>query len=475
MASIIFYGAGQNACENLKSWIEQGVKPVCFADVDTKKQHTFLGEWEVLPLIEAINKYPDYELYCTQISCNLGAVYSYLIALGIPKDRIHSFGSMVATADSYTNALYLQIYRIFGALQDDLSRIIFWGRVEYSVSHVLTSVYRAMLSDENMEWIATKQTYAEQRYGLHGLWEVLKENYPVQKHKIILMAFDDKWNEYDWVVERFLEAMPKLGICIEKCVMPYADGKVAEYKGIPCISESDFFKQIDENTRVIIGFPGWCLETKDIVDRYQEYKSILFPIADTGHPQYIEPDVFQPDENEIFVDVGVYDLQNSIDFVQWANKGYRKIYAFEPDPQCYKRVQEKINKMNSDFSSKIELVNKGLSSANGTLEFPAEYKGSGIYEREEMIPVEVVSLDSYLSGEEVTFVKMDVEGAEMDVLQGMRETILCHKPKLAVCIYHKYEDIFRISSYLLDLVPEYKFYLRHYNSNETEAVLFCKV
>ena len=70
---------------------------------------------------------------------------------------------------------------------------------------------------------------------------------------------------------------------------------------------------------------------------------------------------------------------------------------------------------------------------------------------------------------------MDVEGAEMGVLQGMRRTILRYKPKLAVCIYHKHEDIFEISSFLLDLVPEYKFYLRHYNSNEPETVLFCTV
>jgi hypothetical protein len=70
---------------------------------------------------------------------------------------------------------------------------------------------------------------------------------------------------------------------------------------------------------------------------------------------------------------------------------------------------------------------------------------------------------------------MDVEGAEMNVLLGMRETILRYKPRLEICVYHKHEDLFEIASFLLDLVPEYKFYLRHYNSNETETVLFCMV
>ena len=474
MASIIFYGAGQNAREKIKDWIEKGLEPVCFADGDISKQHTYFDEWEILPLFEAITKYPDYEIYCTQVASGLGEVRNYLLRLGIPEARIKACESGETTSGTYVNTLYSQLYRIYSALQDDLSRILFMGRVEYSLSHSLASVYRAMLCEENMKWVKNKTTYANQRYGLNGLWEVLKDNYPIQKNRLYFLAVDDAWNEYEWVVERFLEAMPKLGIVFEGCVMPYSAKKLFDYKGIKCIDEKDFLEQIDENTRIIIGFPGWCLETKDIVDRYKEYKDILFPIADTAHPQYIEPDFFEPKENEVFVDVGVYDLQNSVDFVGWAKKGYQKIYAFEPDPKCYRNVEKLIEVQDAEFRSKIELVNKGLGANNCVLDFPAEYKGSGVYDGK-TISVEVLTLDSYLHGNSVSFVKMDVEGAEMDVLCGMKETILKHKPKLAVCIYHKHEDIFKIASYLLELVPEYKFYIRHYNSNETEAVLFCKI
>ena len=237
----------------------------------------------------------------------------------------------------------------------------------------------------------------------------------------------------------------------------------------------DMLFEEHKNTRIIIGFPGWCLQTKDVVGRYEAYKNILFPIADTGHPQYMEPDIFPPAEKEIYVDVGVYDLQNSIDFSKWAVKGYEKIYAFEPDPQCFQHSLERLNEMGDEFQRKMELVQKGLSDVNGILEFPSEYKGSGIYGEGGTISVEVVSLDSYLNGRPVTLVKMDVEGAEMNVLLGMRETILRYKPRLEICVYHKHEDLFEIASFLLDLVPEYKFYLRHYNSNETETVLFCMV
>lgn len=474
MASIIFYGAGQNAYTKINQWIEEGLEPVCFVDGNVNKQYTYFNKWEILPLFQAITRYPDYELYCTQVSSSLGEVRNYLLRLGIPEERIKSCESYLSTGEMYKNTLYSQLDHIYGALQDDLSRTLFMGRVEYSLSHSLFSIYRAMLCEENLKWVKNKTTYAYQRYGLNGLWEVLKDNYPIQKNKLYLLAVDDAWNEYEWLLERFLEAMPKLGINFEACVMPYAKERISEYKGIKCIDEKEFIKRIDSNARIIIGFPGWCLETKDIVDRYKEFKDILFPIADTAHPQYIEPDIFEPNENEIFVDVGVYDLQNSIDFVGWAKKGYQKIYAFEPDSKCYQNAKRMMETQEEEFKNKIELVNKGLGATNCVLDFPAEYKGSGAYDGK-TISVDVVTLDYYLQGRPVSFVKMDVEGAEMDVLYGMRETILRHKPKLAVCVYHKHEDIFLIASYLLELVPEYKFYIRHYNSNETETVLFCKI
>ncbi len=477
MASVIFYGAGRNACEKFETWISKGLAPVCFADTDIRKHHTpFVNDIMILPLMEAIEKYPDYELFCTQSSENLYDIKNFLLSIGIPKDKI-KFCEDIGTPPSFqiSNKLYPQIYRIYQSFQDDLSRILFLGRLEYSLTHSLAGIYRAMLCDEHLKWIEVKKTYAMQRYGLSALWNLLKENYPVQKHKIWLLGFDDAWNEYNWVVERFLEAIPKLGIKISGCVMPYAVNSQKEFKGLLCLPEKDFLNQIDEDTRVIIGFPAWCLQTKDIIKKYETYKNILFPIADTANPQYVEPDIFVPHENEIYVDVGVYDLENSIDFSKWATKGYEKIYAFEPDPQCYHKSLERLKRMDESFQKRTELIQKGLSDFNGTMEFPSEYKGSGIYEDDCMISVEVVSLDSYLQGKRVTLIKMDVEGAEMHVLRGMRETICSYKPRLQVCVYHKHEDIFEITSYILGLVPEYKCYLRHYNSNETETVLFCTV
>ena len=68
---------------------------------------------------------------------------------------------------------------------------------------------------------------------------------------------------------------------------------------------------------------------------------------------------------------------------------------------------------------------------------------------------------------------MDVEGAELKSLMGARNTIVKNHPRLAICAYHKLEDLYEIPEYILSLVPEYKFYLRHYASNAYELVLYA--
>ena len=93
MSSIIFYGAGKNAYENFTRWCENGLTPVCFADSDIRKQHTVFDgshprKLEILPLLEAIDKYPDYLLYLTQIESQLASITNFLFAIGIPKERI---------------------------------------------------------------------------------------------------------------------------------------------------------------------------------------------------------------------------------------------------------------------------------------------------------------------------------------------------------------------------------------------------
>ena len=70
-------------------------------------------------------------------------------------------------------------------------------------------------------------------------------------------------------------------------------------------------------------------------------------------------------------------------------------------------------------------------------------------------------------------IKMDVEGSELDALEGAKQTILNNKPKLAVCLYHKTKDFIDIPNLIHNLVPEYKLYVRHHSFSVNETVLYA--
>ena len=55
---------------------------------------------------------------------------------------------------------------------------------------------------------------------------------------------------------------------------------------------------------------------------------------------------------------------------------------------------------------------------------------------------------------------MDVEGAEMDVLYGGIEKIKKYKPIMAICVYHRYQDIYELPKFLMDNGLKYKYVLK---------------
>lgn len=87
--------------------------------------------------------------------------------------------------------------------------------------------------------------------------------------------------------------------------------------------------------------------------------------------------------------------------------------------------------------------------------------------------IDAVALDDFLKGKAVTFLKMDIEGAELEALCGAKKLIESQKPRLAVSIYHKREDIWTLPKYILEICPDYKFFLRHYSFGDYDTVLYA--
>ena len=71
----------------------------------------------------------------------------------------------------------------------------------------------------------------------------------------------------------------------------------------------------------------------------------------------------------------------------------------------------------------------------------------------------------------VDYIKLDIEGAELDMLHGAAQTITRCKPKMAVSAYHKPEDLWTLATYIKSLRPDYEFEFRHYKIDGTDYTL----
>ena len=74
--------------------------------------------------------------------------------------------------------------------------------------------------------------------------------------------------------------------------------------------------------------------------------------------------------------------------------------------------------------------------------------------------VPVNSIDNLAEGKPVSYIKMDVEGAEVQAIEGGKAVIQRFAPKMFVAAYHYDIDVFRLPLLLWELVPEYKIFFR---------------
>src|SRR5207237_2654852 len=73
----------------------------------------------------------------------------------------------------------------------------------------------------------------------------------------------------------------------------------------------------------------------------------------------------------------------------------------------------------------------------------------------------------------VTFIKMDIEGAELNALKGAEKTLRLWKPQLAISVYHRLEHFWQVPNFINSLHLDYRFYLDHFTMHSEETVLFA--
>jgi FkbM family methyltransferase len=191
---------------------------------------------------------------------------------------------------------------------------------------------------------------------------------------------------------------------------------------------------------------------------------------------FFDPNQYFPDhiisfkENELFVDCGVFDGETIKEFISRNNNTFSYVYGFEPDKNNYENSVANLKTISSD---KLKIFNFGSWHQKDTLKFNSISERVSEIDPNGTEEIMVESIDDLITNNKVSFIKMDVEGAELNSLKGAEQNIKLNRPKLAICLYHKPEDIFDITFWIDSLELNYKYYVRLHTRFSQELVLYC--
>lgn len=191
--------------------------------------------------------------------------------------------------------------------------------------------------------------------------------------------------------------------------------------------------------------------------------------------QYFCSQLVNFDETSVIVDCGAY-IGDTLAETIFRGIPFKKYIAFELNQINYSELMKKVNKTTPENNKKIEIHNLGVYSEGKDILYGdtevANGAGSTVLYNTGGTVGKVIAIDEFLN-ERITHIKMDIEGTELEALKGAQNTIITQKPTLMICLYHKVDDFWEIPLYLKQLVPEYKFYLRHHSLELAETVLYA--
>lgn len=244
------------------------------------------------------------------------------------------------------------------------------------------------------------------------------------------------------------------------------------WRGIPVMSPEELSGK-KEGIYVAITTSGFYEEIRQflLAQGFGQEQIIDLSMVTDVKGQYFDPEIMSPQPGEVFIDGGCFNCGTDREFIKWCADDYKKIIAFEPDERNYRRCLE-ISR--NEAMKNIEIYNKGLWDCAAEQFFEETGgQGSKIEENTGTNRISTASIDETAGDEPVTFIKLDVEGAELKALQGAERTIRQNRPRLAVSVYHKPEDILELPEYILSLHGDYRLYLRHYQMSPCETILYA--
>jgi len=224
-------------------------------------------------------------------------------------------------------------------------------------------------------------------------------------------------------------------------------------------------------------------QSVQLLDRWVEWRmtqDMEHYIQPDGQCEYFPADIpgLFPRKPLHFIDCGAYSGDTVEDLYSLWEGEIELVTCFEPDSDNLQQLQQTLERLQHShdqvycnvFPCGVGVKTEILSFSGGQGSSSAMVMGG-----EGQIQVPVVSLDQTIGLSQPNYIKMDIEGAELDALQGARELIEREAPSLAICLYHKPEDLWEIPLYIHSIQPSYKMDIRTHDHLGLSSVLYCYI
>jgi FkbM family methyltransferase len=172
-------------------------------------------------------------------------------------------------------------------------------------------------------------------------------------------------------------------------------------------------------------------------------------------------------DDHVFVDGGAFDGDTVENFLARTGGHYRQIYAIEPDPESFRRLQARFGE-----TPRIRCIEAALSSESAILRFAAGGGHGSAVSQSGTVSVAAKPIDGIVA-DRVTALKLDIEGAESAALAGAAQQIRENRPGLAIAAYHRPSDIFDLPHQIAELAPSYRLFLRHHTNWSYDTMLYA--
>jgi len=203
--------------------------------------------------------------------------------------------------------------------------------------------------------------------------------------------------------------------------------------------------------------------SQQVLDR-RKWRTGLYDKLLTSSILRVLPDYITP--NKLTIDVG-----GNSGYQTYFHANYNNVVTYEPVPGLFDVLSENLK----ELEKKVTLVNKAVTNKNKDVQLFVDVNRLSMTSQAPLVESEIITVTGVALDNEnhtnVGFIKVDVEGYELDVLEGATKLIERDRPTMMVEVYQPWCDKIGFSSEtIFDFFVDRDYRILYYDCEQTKMV-----